>query len=1329
MPRLHFSPDPTSEPEKDPLQFNLALGGAPEEIQQLGQHIKEVAEQFLYHWKTFPILLPPPLACASGTCKSCNDNSGGGAGGNTGNGIGMMSSITNSLDVSLDAAEGSSWTQSLGRRHKQLNLRDLFVAPSFDELDAVAVDSKGEPNRLNSKQLESVRERGEFEVESLNFPGQVHKWQLSQFLQKGTDRSRESLLNDLALSLRFVLVTARSRFISHFFSVTQSLQSFLVGLLRLLDIVVGIPSLQAHNLDAKIREERCRYLVAELVCRPEFEDTLEVLCNFVRRQLKRATMEKFELERESSHPPVPVPYQFLTPKGIELDLRLFCRDIMKRALPILVNILERETRGWFLHFRERLIGELRTRKLPDEEIEKEVNQAVMREYLQRVYTGILTHPDILALGDGIAQLLVQQAQSVVLMHRAVENVQHKLAKTKENLKQRMELSHPVLSRIEPWMREKLRKAEARFIEDCQWSAHEEALCLCASQQLHQTIYFLNRDLTFMREREPVLTKELRKVKTPTRTFQWLTRIWLPSHWVIRRNFQGQSDVIPTVLSNQATSITTPRSDPSQPVFLVEKEQVRTTTTRWPMWRWINYCHRTWSWTWNAMFFFGVILPWCSPLSLRALFCAEPFMPDLELSQVNGTLFPRKSSLTPTLCSRLLLLWRHISKSRTHFETKPDTGFIGRGFTRHVNRFWNYIVKGIMGTLAIGILFPALCLAVSLSSIAVALTAVLWMPCVTLILHVLMMLVYDVDSPDPSRNRWFMVLEAVVWNIITQGLLQPFAALLVAIFICPLISFCILSVGVCRYGLRLIWDSLVFHLLIKKRGRIPASDSLVVKRIAGPGLASNYYYQIRPEQALAAFEAKMELDELAAYQGQIEHTILQPQRDFRHFVEACFAPFSAQLSVKLEPYCELEKEAADLINCLHEKLERRRRGLQTGLSAGVKAKVKLTTMELKMAIQQAALLLEKFYPSHVLRNLPILEEDFWENKGLVSHDWAGLAGLMYSDIFSLDFLTPLDEGDTKFKLEPHSQVDLSRYTEMLQSTELLTSRPDLLGPVYSPRANIQVQSPFLDVSVFNPRRTIGGKHDRRMEGSGIMGSRVRMRKSAESPAQSCAITAPSTVTITEAHGDNTNSSLGVWRPWKRLCVPYSAEKLLIPLPIPHPAHIAVTIYNRDADDPISLDTDLCQEILRAVEDAYGFKGMPTDIEGGNAVSRYRGGPGDSSFDSAASRSSLSSDSSRPAVGDIMTDERSSSNIITFRREVLGPPPEESEKREERRNEMEHETSTSGTNRTNWRPTDWAGVMRRKRKNSGSVRVDLASPEDVTLDADGSCVVFSSYGTTV
>jgi len=68
--------------------------------------------------------------------------------------------------------------------------------------------------------------------------------------------------------------------------------------------------------------------------------------------------------------PVSVPFVFGTPGGAAVDLRLFSRDIIRKALPTLVAILERETRGWFLHFRERLISELRAQKKPDDEIER-----------------------------------------------------------------------------------------------------------------------------------------------------------------------------------------------------------------------------------------------------------------------------------------------------------------------------------------------------------------------------------------------------------------------------------------------------------------------------------------------------------------------------------------------------------------------------------------------------------------------------------------------------------------------------------------------------------------------------------------------------------------------------------------------------------------------------------------------------------------------------------------------------------------------------------------------------------------------------------------------
>uniref|UniRef100_A0A1A9WQN4 Peptidase S1 domain-containing protein n=1 Tax=Glossina brevipalpis TaxID=37001 RepID=A0A1A9WQN4_9MUSC len=112
---------------------------------------------------------------------------------------------------------------------------------------------------------------------------------------------------------------------------------------------------------------------------------------------------------------------------------------------------------------------------------------------------------------------------------------------------------------------------------------------------------------------------------------------------------------------------------------------------------------------------------------------------------------------------------------------------------------------------------------------------------------------------------------------------------------------------------------------------------------------DYYSIIRPDHALAAFEAKMELDELQAYHHAMVRIILQPQKDFSQFVEACFCPFPAQLA-KIRSY--LDREAQDLVTTLHENLEKRRREPQTSLTT-------------QIAIQLAAHILEKYYPSHII----------------------------------------------------------------------------------------------------------------------------------------------------------------------------------------------------------------------------------------------------------------------------------------------------------------------------------------------------------------------------
>lgn len=111
--------------------------------------------------------------------------------------------------------------------------------------------------------------------------------------------------------------------------------------------------------------------------------------------------------------------------------------------------------------------------------------------------------------------------------------------------------------------------------------------------------------------------------------------------------------------------------------------------------------------------------------------------------------------------------------------------------------------------------------------------------------------------------------------------------------------------------------------------------------------------------MAAFEAKLELDELLAFQQEIERLITQPQRDFTQFVEACFGPFAASLAKTKDPYKSLEKEAKDLIAVLHEKLDRRRKNLQTGLGVAVRSKIKLTTFDLKVIIFNKILCVSDF----------------------------------------------------------------------------------------------------------------------------------------------------------------------------------------------------------------------------------------------------------------------------------------------------------------------------------------------------------------------------------
>lgn len=350
----------------------------------------------------------------------------------------------------------------------------------------------------------------------------------------------------------------------------------------------------------------------------------------------------------------------------------------------------------------------------------------MREYVSRVCTAVMASEALAALGPDVPALLAAQlrasaivarqvARSVVHVgrnrrhigdiscfltsRRAEEDVRRKLEAGLATAEARLRASHPILSRADAWRKEKLAAAAARLKDELRWASSEQAAAAMAAARLAQHRYFLLRDLAFLRERQPLLAAELRAAVGATRTFRWARRTWRPARWRVERHFRGRRERVPTVLCTRATSIVTPRSDPSQPVFLLARDTTACSSTRWPGWRLHNLAMRAFCWTWNVMFVLAVLIPWSSPISLRTLLCVKPFVPDYELSQVrggsgmasptrsiageyniatcmyqvNGTLFPKRSSETQTMWSRLLNLWRYVSKERTRFDTEPDSG--------------------------------------------------------------------------------------------------------------------------------------------------------------------------------------------------------------------------------------------------------------------------------------------------------------------------------------------------------------------------------------------------------------------------------------------------------------------------------------------------------------------------------------------------------------------------------------------------------------------------------------------------------------------------------
>ena len=142
-------------------------------------------------------------------------------------------------------------------------------------------------------------------------------------------------------------------------------------------------------------------------------------------------------------------------------------------------------------------------------------------------------------------------------------------------------------------------------------------------------------------------------------------------------------------------------------------------------------------------------------------------------------------------------------------------------------------------------------------------------------------------------------------------------------------------------------------------------------------------------------------------------IRKPEDEYKRFITTHFGPFGVQGG----SHEKLQKETSALLTQLEDKVEKRKQILAKKLPNRLRNRIRLAENDLKLVLHQGTLMVEKFYSSQVVCKMTSQElSRFWSAKNIKSEDWLGLTSNLFSDLFSPEFLIPLQEIDSTFQLK-------------------------------------------------------------------------------------------------------------------------------------------------------------------------------------------------------------------------------------------------------------------------------------------------------------------------
>ncbi|MBF0361062.1 MAG: hypothetical protein HQK49_08630 [Oligoflexia bacterium] len=851
-----------------------------------------------------------------------------------------------------------------------INMGDFFLRPTDGELSKLALDENGLQKNLTREQLAQLEREGFFTVDSVEFPGQKHLWKLNVIFQKGSKNIKITFEQGIANALGQIIIEIPDRLTGEgYVSVQHGLINLSKSLRGVLSNFVGLsemsPRYLPYEIDKMVEDAKNKYILSEAG-------------------------------------------KFLE-DGRNFDPRLYDKELNKKLEVALSRIFNEHEEAWknqIVELRIKFKKEFANDNVTFSQIKEKIDLKLEEQRLLSLDEMIVADKMLEELSPGFGQLYVNHQKAGRISLKIENELAQKLEAFRIKTTTDLRNNYPIRSKIPRWLSSSVEAETQKYYRQIRWDHLAQIPKALREAKLNQEAFIFERNIEFMKEQETTIRAGLSEEEIAAKNFEFANRIWKSENWIKKEIVEnGEVRYYPSYYNTNTIS------------------------TDSPLWRLRMTNSRTHSYIVNTLYYMLVENLWNGPLGVRALFSEHPFYGKKIMDPKTGEIIDDKNSLIMTLNKNLKNLWENVYQARADYENAPNTGLLDKGLTRWLNMIWNYGIKGVLGSIAYTVGQPLVTMGNVALSGGVAATSVVWAPMTSLFQMGFNMTIYDFDSPanyySHSRMKnyeythvWFPALNYTK-DVIFSAAVPMTMGTLAATVLHPTLSALTVAFEGARKLFSQGWDALMRKLIIAPYGKIPATDSWVATRVSGPGISVNYFYQIHPEMALVALQAKLESIELSQYADRNREEIKRPLNTLNDFFSGIFSQFR-RMFVGGDNGVEarIEKLTEDQLKALGSSVEERRKVLEQISKLPIMSSlIRQTNEDLQKTYELSIPLVQNFYEEKIFAKMKGPEiREFWWSKELEEDDYLGLSKILYSQIFSEKFMIPMEKNDETFVIE-------------------------------------------------------------------------------------------------------------------------------------------------------------------------------------------------------------------------------------------------------------------------------------------------------------------------